>query len=385
MKLLFSIFILLLPTQLAYHFWPDFAFVYGVRVDYFSPTIYATELLWLLIFALWIIKDKSAVRKILSKWRALVVLLVLAIVNIFFSSIPEVCAFKWLRVGEFLSLYFFIKNQKDIVQSIKVPLVVSLFLTLLLAITQIIKGGSLGGILYWLGERSFSLNTPGIALFNFFGTEMLRPYATFGHPNVLAGFALLALFLFIKKRGFLARTIVLPSLILIVISVSQNAWLALFLTPVVYIFSKKIKDGLAKFVRLAAVASLFLTLPITTHASREIIERMELNQIAGNIISQRPVFGIGLGDFVSQLPFASSLRSIWFLQPVHNIFLLVAAETGLVGLLFFVYFLGKNTNAKNALPVIAIVLTGLFDHYWISGFQTMMLAAIVLAIGYNKR
>ena len=43
--LLFQIFIFLLPTQLAYHFWPNWALVYGIRVDYLAPAVYLTDIL----------------------------------------------------------------------------------------------------------------------------------------------------------------------------------------------------------------------------------------------------------------------------------------------------------------------------------------------------
>ena len=55
-RLLFFALILGIPTQFGRHFWPDFSFVSGVRVDYLSPTLYVTDILIFLIFALEIIK-----------------------------------------------------------------------------------------------------------------------------------------------------------------------------------------------------------------------------------------------------------------------------------------------------------------------------------------
>src|SRR5687767_12118252 len=42
---IFFSFLLFLPTQLGIHFWPDFSSIFGIRVDYLSPTIYLTDLL----------------------------------------------------------------------------------------------------------------------------------------------------------------------------------------------------------------------------------------------------------------------------------------------------------------------------------------------------
>lgn len=380
MRLLFQLFILLLPTQFSYHLWPDFSYIFGIRVDYFSPTIYFSEIILFITFLLWLKKDKAVVRRILKNWITPAVLFMFIVINIYVSALPLLSLYKWLRVLEFFGLYYFIKNQKQVLQLTKVPIALSLVFTLVLALAQMIKGGSLGGTFYLFGERTFSTNTPGIALFNFFGREVLRPYGTFPHPNAMAGYALVSFFLYLQKNDFAARVITFISIILIFISTSQNAWFALLLTPITFFVVKRIKNGPARFIRLAALVSLFFTVLEVAGASEEILQRAELNFAAGKIISQSPVWGIGLGTFISRLPTVLARNPIWFLQPVHNIFLLVAAECGLVGLLFFVYLLSKNINTKNALAVIAIVLTGLFDHYSISIFQNMMFAALVLAI-----
>ena len=385
MKPLFQLFVLLLPVQLAYHLWPEFAFVYGIRVDYLSPTIYALELLWFFIFIVWILKDKNSKVKILKHKRVILVLLLFAILNIHFSEVAMVAVLKWLRIGEFLSLYFFVANQRWVLQSIKVPILVSMVFTLFLSGLQILKGRSVGGILYWAGERSFSASSPAIALVSLFGREFLRPYATFSHPNAMAGYSLVVLFLFIQKEGLIERTLVLVTSALVFLSFSQNAWLALFLSPAAYFVAKRTNGGFVKFVTTAAVASFFLTLLRPSVIARELLQRIELAVVAGKIISLSPLLGIGAGNFIIQLPANTVQRPIWFLQPVHNIFLLLAAEIGLIGLLLFVYFVIRNISTKNSLPVLAILLTGFFDHYWVSFFQNMMLAALVFGCYNAKR
>ena len=65
---------------------------------------------------------------------------------------------------------------------------------------------SLGGIFWFLGERTFTVDTPGIARFplclpSFFGCiEFLRSYATFPHPNVLAGYLAVGVPLLLNKQ-----------------------------------------------------------------------------------------------------------------------------------------------------------------------------------------
>ena len=52
-RILFFLLLLLLPVQLGRHFWPEFALVFGIRIDYLSPTIYLTDLLVIGILVSW--------------------------------------------------------------------------------------------------------------------------------------------------------------------------------------------------------------------------------------------------------------------------------------------------------------------------------------------
>ena len=69
------------------------------------------------------------------------------------------------------------------------------------------------------------------------------------------------------------------------------------------------------------------------------------------MFSQPPFFRVGLNNY---LPALSNLidpgGNVYWLQPVHNIFLLIAVETGLIGLLItaflFKNFFGKRKNKR---------------------------------------
>ena len=37
--------LLFLPTQLGRHFWPDFSYIYSLKIDYLSPTLYFWDIL----------------------------------------------------------------------------------------------------------------------------------------------------------------------------------------------------------------------------------------------------------------------------------------------------------------------------------------------------
>src|SRR5680860_1754307 len=66
----FYLLILFLPTQVGKHFWLQSSFVYGLRIDYLSPTLYLTDILILIILILFFlkrIKDGNIFKKINSK------------------------------------------------------------------------------------------------------------------------------------------------------------------------------------------------------------------------------------------------------------------------------------------------------------------------------
>ncbi len=82
--------------------------------------------------------------------------------------------------------------------------------------------------------------------------------------------------------------------------------------------------------------------------------------------------------------------TVRFLQPVHNIFLLVAAEAGLVGLLIFLWFLTltfrKQLGVGNwglITSLLVILVLGMTDHYWLTLQQNQLLLAIVLGLSWQ--
>ena len=162
-----------MPSQLGFHFWPDWALVNGIRVDYLSPTLYFTDLIIAVIWAFNHFKIKVPL-----------IAIVLIVLNIFFSLSPLTSIFKWLRILEYYWLFTYLRAQGAgrRAQGLKFSIVWTCFLAWL----QFIKQGSAGGLWYFLGERSFNIFTPNIAKV-FFGDLILRPYATFSHPNVLGG------------------------------------------------------------------------------------------------------------------------------------------------------------------------------------------------------
>ena len=121
--------LLLLPSQLALHFWPSWSLINGIRIDYLSPTLYFTDLIIIGLF-------------LISRLRVRVPLpvIIFVVLNILVSSSPLVSLYKWLRVLEYLWLFKYL-TQKHLALS-PWPLALSVIWTSALAWWQFFLQGS---------------------------------------------------------------------------------------------------------------------------------------------------------------------------------------------------------------------------------------------------
>lgn len=341
-KIVFILLLIFLPSQLGFHFWPEWSYINGVRIDYFSPTLYFTDFLVLVIFLLELPRLKiklSSIRLI-----GLISLMGFISLNIYFSFSPFVSFYKWLKIAELTFLAWFVA--KNLRHSFKRPLIIVMLLipiaySCILAVWQFLSQGSVGGVWYWLGERAFNNSTPGIANAVINGQLVLRPYATFSHPNALAGFLLVA--------GSL-----------VVLNIPH--------------ISRKITAGVLALILLV----VFLTLSRGSLLSGWQL-RQQLNNIAIQQFSNSPLVGTGLGT--SPLYGRNISNYAMLHQPIHNIYLLVLSETGvvgLIGLISLICYLWQR--GKGRILLCLILALGFFDHYWLTLQQPQLLFALILGI-----
>lgn len=397
--------ITLLPAQIGKHFWPTFAYLNGIRIDYLSPTLYLTDLIAASLVVIWLIRKRQEdIRKFLQPNKTIVVgfFLLWIILNTQASSRPILSLYAWLKLGLLAALFCYVKSEVTaVIRYLRRFLPIALTYSSLLAIAQVVKQGSLSGPWYFLGERWFTIATPGIAKAQALSRLLLRPYATFPHPNVLAGFLVVSLiFVFAAKKGGkkdspTGKWIVLGlSSLAIALSFSQSAWLIAILAIIVQLVRKYRKQAIP-WALVSATLGLWLFWAVPME-KESIAQRNIISQAALTIMKDHPTTGVGLGNFIPNLDrlvrgdqvFSSPFL---FLQPVHNIFLLAGAETGLLGLCVLAWLFGKAIRAAKrkgmvsaAFALSAILLLGLVDHYWITLQQTRLLLTILLAISISE-
>ena len=118
--------------------------------------------------------------------------------------------------------------------------------------------------------------------------------------------------------------------------------------------------------------------------SRSFTHRVELIKASIQMVKENWLLGVGLNNFIPNLPkFSSSFINAWELQPVHNIFLLILSEAGVIGLVMFVLLIFDVLTLAN-LPLLAIVFTGMSDHYWLTLQQNILLLTFVLSFSYKR-
>lgn len=380
-QILFSLLLILLPTQLGYHFWPEWAMVLGRRVDYLSPTLYLTDILIFLIILSWYISVRP---RIIHKTPVIIPLILFALLNIFFAAAPAVAIYTWIKVFEFGLLGLYIANTKQTLKSTIFPLSIGIMYSSVIAIAQFMLQHTIGGPLWLLGERTFSNQTPGIAQF-YFHQLWLRAYATFPHPNVLGGYlAVLLPLIYVsmprhvnasaykKHHTFFLATFIVGIAALIV-TFSRSALLAFLLGMAIQ------KKKLLLPIILCAV----LVISTISIIDESVVVRSQLNNSALHMFSQSPLVGIGLGNFLTQLPDYLVSRQIYFLQPVHNIYLLALAETGLIGFSLFGFIIWKALKNKHRIihySLLTILFLGLVDHYPLTLQQGQLLLTFLLAL-----
>lgn len=404
-KFLLFLTILFLPTQLGRHFWPDFSLIYSLRIDYLSPAIYFWDLVLLILATVFLLQRKKINAIALNLYLFFILTQLISILYNDFTSEKFSLGASLVRVGQytfagFFGVYLASLNLEKIKKILFWALGISILGESLLAIGQFLKSETLG---FWiLGERSFSITTPAIAKFDFYGSQFLRPYATFPHPNVLAAYLVLSMILLFffsqkQKRGISLAFIIL-GIISLILTVSRVAIVATFFSAFLLIQKK----WFFLIILLIITVSPFLYprfSSVLNFDNLTLLRREELSELALRMWFASPIFGVGLNNFIIATSENLVIGPSRFLQPVHNIILLTLAETGMIGMVGMVGMIGypllslirqaAGSGRKQLLLIWGVIIfLGMFDHYFLTlpqGYRLLFLVwGLSLSLVWSK-
>ncbi len=347
------------------------------------------------------------------------------------TSISKSYSLQYLRLLEFSFIFLFFNAISCLREKIDLPKFIYrlawllFFLALFecaISVYQYFAQGSLG--LKMLGEKnleSFRFKNPGEHLW-IFGKALgakpnpwatCRVSGTFAHPNILGGFLLCSVmasyYLYISATGKIKRLILQLAILLqfftLYLSFSRSAMIALvFSTFLWFGLQLKILPNIKRMVFLGAViccsalVGFVLLYPqIKTRGgiinynsiSKEAdSERVVYMKAAANMIKEHPLLGVGYNNFQIYAHEEQSKYPKHHLHSkVHNTYLLIASEAGLIGGGLFLLFLGSvlisagkglysNSSQEKAFlfsAFLGFLIIGCCDFYFLENPQGSIL------------
>jgi O-antigen ligase len=413
-----ALFVLLLPWQTRWIF--KEASLNGDVWEYGRFSLYASEILLLALLALaavrWLIyylklSRSQQIKETITEFKGLkfaVILLALwALATIFWAKDHLLAWYAWLKLAEGIGLFWLVKTQ--LAQAGRKLLIYSLVVS---GVIQSIVGMSQWFWQAfpenkWLGLAGLNPGVLGTSVVEAGGLRYLRAYGAFPHPNILAGFlavCLLTCLIFISKDSSAKLKFWLQSAAVMLtgglfLTFSRAGWLAVTICVISYWLinyqSKAIKDFIRPSLYCLLVFLVFSLFNLNLITSRVVgnerleiksnTERLTSYQQVGTIIKSHWYRGVGLGNYTLSLFQKNYLLPGWAYQPAHNIYLLALSELGLIGLIIFGLLIFQAFKLKNQfwILLLAVLILGLFDHYFMTLFSGLMIWWLVLSLSQD--
>lgn len=379
--------------------------------EYGTVSLYGLDFL-IILFVLFavghVVMETKKLELNLSHWLA-IFLVVVAFFSIMFAGNNINALFWFAKLAEGIALFIFIPQVRIRRELVGITLIITAVIQSGVAIQQFFMQEVFGW--KWFGMASQLPATLGTQVVEGDFGRVLRAYGSLPHPNMLAGLLvvaiLIALVSFISYKGYYARLFygaAIPVMSAALwMTFSRQAWVGLaaaiaLVIAVTFIKQKTFPGALAAGIGLILIPMIGLSsayphLVLTRVQSetrleaQSISERQLYMEQATDLLKNDWVTGVGIGNYTAALHTNDINNDItkeaYEYQPVHNIYLLAFAELGIFGFLGFILLLislwmNRNWKTKGtlmwALPVTALLVIGLFDHYlWTLHFGIMLL------------
>jgi O-antigen ligase len=425
--------------NLAYHFASQYAYVDGSFINYRDLIFHIVDisvvllLLWSFLYA-GVHKTKEVMYGMGLMLLFALLLLVshpepVSIYGTIRLGMYGVC---WLVAGEWLHKCLNERTCRDRKQFrlvLVVSLIVAASIQSCIGLLQCMNNRMLG--IDALGESIVEVGGYGASSVYLPVGILLRAYGTFPHPNLLGGFLvasgivglfsseILAKWLkekWSKDKDRIVRNCISGAyagfLILISLGIiatwSRSAITAWIIAVIIWtgsLFMKRWKKkGICMYIAALFIVLLsvgmwvsvgndevsrtlrerFINQSAVTDVS--VSERSELNEEAMKMISNDPLFGVGIYGFTKEVADSELFGQggIRLIQPVHNVVLLAISEVGLSGVIFLaafavILFRRITLSGYTVAAGMFLVISMMTDHYLWTLPQGLAIWGIVLA------
>ena len=381
--------------------------------EYGRFSLYGTEILLVVLLGLslgQVIRSRYKIFRLVrpadkqnSKlWFFVGLLVIWSALTILWSSDKQLAWYGWLRLAEGVGLVWLItQNVKLTTKNLGLALITAGVVQSLMAVGQWVMQLSLAN--KWLGLSFLNPSALGTAVVDNGVGRFLRAYGSLPHPNMLAGFLVICLLaavilIVIESSGRVKRLLLAATAVMsmgLFLTFSRAGWLTLFICLVVYLLAAWLKKSTLKNF-WPAVLIIVLVFGFLTYIYGDLVqtrltslERLEVKsnqeRLAAidqsqSVIKQHWLGGVGLGQYTLVLAGQQPGLMAWAYQPVHNTGLMAWAELGFVGLLLLILIMAAVFKSRSEfyLLLIAVLVLGLFDHYFISFYFGIMLGWLVI-------
>ncbi|OGY46263.1 MAG: hypothetical protein A2744_04710 [Candidatus Buchananbacteria bacterium RIFCSPHIGHO2_01_FULL_44_11] len=427
----FYLFLFLLPWQTRL-IWQD-AFLNNYVWEYGRFSLYGSELiLWLILLlsAVWLWQTHRLAKLdfrqfyrrlqnplILSYWLIIIFILLVGL-SVVWSLNARLAYYSWIRLLEGGALFSLVLIFGFKLKKIALVWVLSATIQSLLAIGQFFSQYAFAN--KWLGLAEHFSTLAGSIILQTTTERWLRAYGGLPHPNILAGFLVIALlllfYLAFEARTRAQRIFVLANLVVILpalfFTFSRSAWIAFIVSLVLlafWLYRRRQYLWLETFFKIFILVVLLVSIltfnllePVKTRIAGDqdlevasIELRFAFNEQAWQIIQARPWQGTGIGNYT--LGVFQIVNAGWpgyYYQPVHNIYLLIWAELGLFAIFFWlaalailIYLSARRVASLVGVTVFlslfSILIISLMDHYFWTMYFGSLIFWLVLALNFK--
>ncbi len=381
------LFSFLLPFQIDYLIYQSPLVGASSGVHFFSSSFFHISELFLLSGVIGLLLTSTRSKKLpLSLLIASGSLLLSICLALFFAVDPYLHVLQSRYIFYGILLIWIVCSSIKARKFLLYGLIATASLQAVIIILQSVAGQSIG--LHILGEPLFASDLLTTAKVQLQDTVIARPYGTMNHPNIVAAFLMISMYLssthatllqkYIPEKRLLLLHILLGIAIIltlskVVIAMTVAGFLIFWCSQKVHLKWVSVPATIAVCLLLAAVFDI-----------NSLLERIQYFRDSIAMLLTYP-FGVGLGSYTSILPSISPLiLQPWEVQPVHSLLLLFGNEAGILGalsLLFLLYCTWMYCDSRASFFFCtALVILSFADHYFLTSYPLSSLWWI--AIGF---